>query len=292
MCDYPGDQKPSLPKKPEWLKIKLPNTDHYAQLKSKLRKYHLHTICESGNCPNQGECWAAGTATFMILGNTCTRNCLFCNVNHGKPEPPEPEEAIRVAMAVQELGIRHCVLTSVTRDDLKDEGAGLWAATIRAVKDQVPGVSIEALIPDFHARPELIMMVAESGPEVISHNLETVRRLSPEIRPAADYDRSLQVLTILSESGYRAKTGLMAGLGETDEEINESIEDIYRTGTRILTIGQYLRPGKENLPPDRYVEPLQFNRYRQYAIDLGFKHVESAPLVRSSYHAEKHISPS
>jgi lipoyl synthase len=287
-----NEGKPKILRKPEWLRIKLPGTDEYAFLKDHLKRHHLHTICESGNCPNMGECWAAGTATFMILGNICTRNCRFCSVEKGNPLPPDADEPNRIANAVRELGIKHCVLTSVTRDDLDDGGAGIWAETIRLIKEIIPGITIEALIPDFHGNETAIQKLIDSNPDVISHNLETVKRLTPLIRIKARYETSLKVIQFLSANGVRTKSGLMLGLGETDDELFESIEDLYNNGCQVLTMGQYLQPTKSNFPVERYINPDRFEEYKAFALSIGFQQVESNPLVRSSYHAEKHIKNS
>ena len=278
-------------RKPEWLRIKLPSTEQYSYIKSNLKRHGLHTICESGNCPNQGECWAARTATFMILGDVCTRNCRFCAVNTGKALTADPGEPARIAEAVAELGIRHCVLTSVTRDDLDDGGAALWAATIRAVKEKCPGTTVEALIPDMMGNSEDLATIIAAGADVIAHNIETVRRMTPLIRIKAKYDTSLYVLKVLADAGVRTKSGIMVGLGETDEEVQECIRDLKTAGCSILTIGQYLQPTRENVPVQRYVSPDTFDEYKAYAKEAGIAFVESGPLVRSSYHAEKFADP-
>lgn len=274
-------------RKPEWLRIKLPSATEYSHVKAHLNKHHLHTICESGNCPNQGECWAAKTATFMILGDVCTRNCRFCGVTSGKPLMADLQEPERLALAVKELEIKHCVLTSVTRDDLDDGGATIWAATINAIRKTSPATTIEALIPDFSGKGTLLQVILDAKPEVVAHNVETVERLSPIIRIKAQYQRSLAVLNYLSSNGARTKSGIMVGLGETDEEVGQCIIDIAQSGCSILTIGQYLQPSRDHHPVDRYVEPAQFLIYKELAISAGIKYVESGPLVRSSYHAEK-----
>lgn len=279
------DQTPL--RKPDWLRIKLPRAEEYSFVKERLSRLHLHTICESGNCPNQGECWAARTATFMILGNSCTRNCRFCAVDKGHPEFPDPDEPAHLAKAVQELGIKHCVLTSVTRDDLADGGAAHWAAVIRAVKQHV--LSVEALIPDMEGREEALQVVVDAAPDIIAHNIETVRRLSPIVRIKARYDCSLGVIRYLSGRGVQSKSGLMVGLGETDEEVRETLRDLADAGCRIVTIGQYLQPSRRNHDVHRYVTPEQFEEYKRYALQCGIQHAESGPLVRSSYHAEKFV---
>ncbi len=277
-------------RKPEWLRIKLPSAEQYSYVKEHLERHHLHTICESGNCPNQGECWAAKTATFMILGNICTRNCRFCGVNSGVPEGTDSNEPERLALAVKELGIKHCVLTSVTRDDLEDGGADIWAQTILAIKALSPATTIEALIPDFQEKRSSLEQIISAAPEVIAHNIETVERLSPEIRIKAQYRRSLSVLKFFADHGCRTKSGIMVGLGETDDEVRECIQDLTTAGCSILTIGQYLQPSREHHPVHRYVDPSQFAEYKDFALGVGIRFVESGPLVRSSYHAEKFAS--
>ncbi len=276
-------------RKPDWLKIKLPQSDKFTQVNKLVSEHNLHTICVSGKCPNMGECWDAGTATFMILGDICTRACKFCNVITGKPKPVDWNEPMNVAKAVQKLKLTHCVLTSVDRDDLPDKGSKLWAAVVKAVKQVNPVVTIETLIPDFDGKPELIHEVINAKPDVISHNLETVRRLTPEIRSRAKYDTSLQVLKIISDSGIIVKSGIMLGLGETKEEILETMDDLLAVGCKVLTIGQYLQPSTDNIAVVEYVHPKDFEFYKREGLKKGFKFVESSPLVRSSYHAEKHV---
>ncbi len=276
-------------RKPEWLRIRLTKAQDYSILREVLERGQLHTICESGACPNKGECWGAGTATFMILGDICTRNCRFCNVKTGKPLPADPGEPERVASAVSSMQVKHCVLTSVDRDDLPDGGAGIWAETIKAVKAASPGTTIEALIPDFKGSKQDIQKVIEAGPEVISHNLETVKRLTSEVRLYANYQTSLEVIEFIASSGTRAKSGIMLGLGETEEEIFETMDDLLRAGCQVLTLGQYLQPTRRHLPVQKYVHPDDFKRYGEIARKKGFRFVESDPLVRSSYHAEKHL---
>ncbi|MFN3557307.1 MAG: lipoyl synthase [Bacteroidales bacterium] len=283
-----SDSTPYL-KKPQWLRIQLPNAEEYSKVKGVLNEQHLHTICESGACPNKGECWSAGTATFMILGNICTRNCRFCNVTTGKPLAVDPLEPQRIAEAVLKMRVKHCVLTSVDRDDLPDGGAGIWADTIKAVKSASPATTIEALIPDFKGRKEDVQKVIEANPQVISHNLETVRRLTPEVRTFARYETSLEVIRQISASGIRSKSGIMLGLGETEQEIFETMDDLLAAGCQVMTIGQYLQPSARNLRVQKYVSPVDFQRYGEIARQKGFLFVESAPLVRSSYHAEKHV---
>jgi len=275
--------------KPDWLKVRVPAGKEYLGVREIVNRHKLHTICTSGNCPNMYDCWERGTATLMILGDVCTRSCRFCNVKTGKPAPADTGEPERVAESVRLMGLKHCVLTSVDRDDMKDGGAGLWAATIRAVKEKNPGTTIEALIPDFQGKKELIHTVIDAGPEVISHNLETVRRLTPEVRSVASYDRSLMVIRTIAEAGIRAKSGIMTGLGETEEEILEAMDDLRLAGCEVFTLGQYLCPGKDHLPVASFTTPEQFEAFRKAGLEKGFTHVESQPLVRSSYKAEKHV---
>ncbi|MDR4989377.1 MAG: lipoyl synthase [Bacteroidales bacterium] len=278
-------------KKPPWLRRQLTNAYDYRKVKGNLDTAALHTICESGACPNKGECWGAGTATFMILGDICTRSCRFCNVKTGKPLPPNPGEPENVARMVKEMNIRHCVITSVDRDDLPDGGAAHWAHTLKAIKKLSPDTTIEALIPDFKGKTADIKTVMDARPEVISHNLETVRRLTREVRVYANYETSLQVLNyIAGNSNIRTKSGIMLGLGETEEEILETMDDLLMVNTKVITIGQYLQPTIRHLPVKKYIHPDDFERYASIARAKGFLYVESAPLVRSSYHAEKHVS--
>ena len=276
-------------KKPEWLKIRLRGNEHFAETKRIVESHCLHTICTSGKCPNMGECWSRGTATFMIAGEICTRSCRFCNTLTGKPLPLDPQEPGRVAESVRLMQLKHAVVTSVDRDDLPDLGAGHWAATIREIKAVNPGTSLEVLIPDFQGRLDLVDLVIDAHPEIISHNMETVRRISPTVRSAAKYETSLAVLRHIAERGVTAKTGIMVGLGETEEEVWGLMDDVLNQGVRILTIGQYLQPSRKNIPVSEYIHPDQFAAYREKALEKGFRHVESAPLVRSSYHAEKHV---
>ena len=276
-------------KKPEWLKIRLRGNEYFAETKRIVESHCLHTICTSGKCPNMGECWSRRTATFMIAGEICTRSCRFCNTLTGKPLPLDPREPGRVAESVRLMQLKHAVVTSVDRDDLPDLGAGHWAATIREIKAVNPGTSLEVLIPDFQGRLDLVDLVIDAHPEIISHNMETVRRISPTVRSAAKYETSLAVLRHIAERGVTAKTGIMVGLGETEEEVWELMDDVLNQGVRILTIGQYLQPSRKNIPVSEYIHPDQFAAYREKALEKGFRHVESAPLVRSSYHAEKHV---
>ncbi len=277
-------------RKPDWLKIKLPMGDLSRQVQDTIRDNGLHTICTSGRCPNQGECWGCGTATFMIGGDICTRACRYCNVTTGKPLPLDPGEPQRVAESVKSLKIKHVVLTSVDRDDLPDLGAAHWAAVIRAVKTFNPSVTMEVLIPDFQGRTELIDQVIAEKPEVISHNMETVRRLTPSIRSRATYEGSLKVLRHVADSGITTKSGIMLGLGETREEILAVMDDLLQVGCRVMTIGQYLRPTLKNVEVQEYVTPETFAEYARIGKEKGFRFVESGPLVRSSYHAERHVS--
>jgi lipoic acid synthetase len=276
--------------KPEWLKIQLPNTSDYNWMNKTIRDNQLHTICTSGKCPNAAECWSQGTATFMILGNICTRACKFCNVTTGKPLPADINEPLKVARSIQIMKLKHAVITSVDRDDLEDGGASIWADTILKVKELNPGLTMEVLIPDFNGLEPLIKQVIDAKPEVISHNLETVRRLTPVIRTKAKYDLSLRVLRYIASQGDIAKSGIMLGLGETPEEIYQTMDDLLEAGVKVMTIGQYLQPSKENLPVLEYITPETFATYREVGLSKGFSFVESSPLVRSSYHAAEHIN--
>ncbi|NLJ07718.1 MAG: lipoyl synthase [Sphingobacteriales bacterium] len=272
-------------RKPDWLKVPLARDKKYIELKSIVKKNQLHTICESGNCPNMGECWNAGTATFMILGELCTRKCRFCDVKPGKPLPPNPEEPQKVAEAVRLLNLKHCVLTSVTRDDLPDYGAKHWAETIRAVKEKNPGITIEALIPDMHDRNDLLEIIAAEKPEIISHNIETIKRLYRVVRPQSNYERILRQLKKIRETGCISKSGFMLGMGETIDEVKELMNDLLRFEVEIITIGQYLPPSPVHFPLHEYVHPDVFKELKIYGEQLGFRKVVSAPLVRSSYHS-------
>lgn len=276
---------------PEWMRMssRLDQDENYQAIRKLVDDNHLHTICTSGNCQNIGECWRAGTATFMILGNICTRACRFCGVPTGKPLPPDESEPQRIAESVKTMGLRHAVITSVDRDDLPDKGATCWAQTIRAVKELNPGITMETLIPDFDGIPELIAQVIDAGPEVISHNLETVARLTPQIRSRAKYQTSLKVIKQIAQSGLVAKSGIMLGLGETREEILETMDDLRAVGCTVLTIGQYLQPTRDHMPVSEWITPEEFKFYEEAGLKKGFRHVESSPLVRSSYHAEKHV---
>lgn len=274
-------------RKPDWLKIRLQGNEQFRRTKEIVESHCLHTICTSGKCPNQGECWSRGTATFMIAGDICTRSCRFCNTLTGKPRPLNPDEPAQVAESIRLMKLRHAVVTSVDRDDLPDLGAQHWVQTIRCIKEVNPQTTLEVLIPDFQGRTELVDQVIDAAPEVISHNLETVRRLTPQVRSAARYEVSLSVLKRIAERGLCAKTGIMVGLGETAAEVEELMDDARGVGVSALTIGQYLQPSRKNLPVTAYVTPAQFEAYRETALSKGFRSVESAPLVRSSYHAER-----
>ncbi len=276
-------------KKPKWLRVKLPTGENYRTVRSLVDQHKLHTICESGSCPNMGECWGEGTATFMILGNICTRSCGFCAVQTGKPEEVDEFEPGRVANSVKIMGVKHAVVTSVDRDDLKDGGSEIWAQTVRAIRQQSPGTTLETLIPDFAGKWENLQVLIEVAPEIVSHNLETVRRLTKQVRIQAKYDRSLEVLFRLKKGGMRTKSGVMLGLGETEDEVIETMQDLRSVGVDILTLGQYLQPTPKHLPVVEFIEPSQFEKYRVLGLEMGFRFVESGPLVRSSYHAEKHL---
>ncbi len=279
----------SFRRKPEWLKIKLPRGFKASQVVEMLNERHIHTICSSGMCPNRAECWGNGTATFMLCGAVCTRNCRFCNVTGGKPGPLDPQEIEDIVRSVKELKLKHVVITSVTRDDLPDGGARHWATMIRRLHEECPGVTMEVLIPDMQGRTDLLDIILDEHPDVISHNLETVHRLTPEVRRVATYDRSLQVLEYLARKGANTKSGIMLGLGETEEEVLQAMDDLRAVGCRIMTIGQYLQPSKLHYPVQDYIHPDKFEEYRLKGIEKGFAHIESAPMVRSSYHAEKHV---
>lgn len=274
---------------PRWMKSPLPKGENYSKVKRLIADHHLNTICTSGNCPNKGECWNAGTASFMILGDKCTRNCRFCYVINDIPEPVDWLEPLRLAKTIRTLGLKHCVITSVTRDDLADGGAEFWAATIRKIKELNPETTIETLIPDFNADPELIGKVIDAAPDVISHNMETVRRLTPKVRSTARYDRSLEVIRVIAEAGIVPKSGIMVGLGETEQEVLQAMDDLRAAGCKVLTIGQYLRPDSNLLPVQEYIQPETFEMYRTEGMKRGFSFVESSPMVRSSYHAERHV---
>ncbi len=276
-------------KKPDWLRVKLPTGEGYRKVRNLVDKHKLHTICESGNCPNMGECWGAGTATFMILGNICTRSCGFCAVATGRPGKVDLNEPERVAESVFLMEVKHCVITSVDRDDLPDGGAGIWAETIRAIRKRSPDTKFETLIPDFAGKWDNLAIVLREKPDVLSHNLETVKRLTKKVRIQAKYDRSLEVLIRSKEAGLRTKSGIMVGLGETENEVFETLEDLKSARVDVVTIGQYLQPTAKHLPVHEFVHPDKFALYRRVGLSMGFSVVESGPLVRSSYHAENHV---
>jgi lipoyl synthase len=277
-------------RKPEWLKSKIPSGKEYRLVREIVEDNKLHTICTSGHCPNMDECWGRGTATLMILGDICTRSCGFCNVKTGRPLPVDIKEPLRVAKSVKLMKLKHCVLTSVDRDDLDDLGSEIWINTVKAIKKKCPETTIETLIPDFDGIPELISNVCKAGQEVVSHNLETVRRITPWARSRAKYDVSLSTLKLISKTGVVTKSGIMVGLGETYAEVIETLEDMRKSGVNVVTIGQYLQPTKKHLMVKEYVTPEMFKAYEKAGLDMGFRFVESSPLVRSSYRAEKHVS--
>lgn len=291
MSNKVAKKKKSRISKPEWLKIQLPSGNKSSEVLKNVNEHNLHTICQSGNCPNQGECWGEKTATLMILGNVCTRSCQFCNVATGKPEAVDIMEPLRVAESVKLMGLKHAVITSVDRDDLKDGGAKVWAATVRMIRRLNPETTLETLIPDFQGKWENLQQVIDVAPEVVSHNLETVERLSRAVRVQAQYKRSLEVLDRLKKGGIsRTKSGLMLGLGETEAEIIETMEMLRQVDCDVLTLGQYLQPTKNHLAVKEYIHPKQFDKLREIGLEMGFKFVESGPLVRSSYRAERHIA--
>jgi len=275
--------------KPDWLRVKLPTGKEYAEVRKIVSTHKLHTICESGNCPNMGECWGAGTATFMILGNVCTRSCGFCNVSTGKPKAVDLQEPERIAESVRLMNVKHCVITSVDRDDLKDGGSTIWAETVMAIRRVSPQTKFETLIPDFQGKWENLQRIIDVHPDMVSHNTETVRRLTKQVRIQAKYDRSLEVLKRLKAAGLNTKSGIMLGLGETEQEIYETMDDLRAVGCDVLTIGQYLQPTPKHLPVKEFIRPEIFEKYKSEGLKKGFRFVESSPLVRSSYHAEKHI---
>lgn len=278
-------------KKPDWLRVKLPLGDNYKHVRGLVDHHKLHTICESGNCPNMGECWGAGTATFMILGNICTRSCGFCAVATGRPDPVDWDEPQRVAEAIHLMKVKHAVITSVDRDEIPDGGSIIWYNTIKAVKTLNPETTLETLIPDFKGQKENILRVAEAAPEVISHNIETVERLTRQVRIQAKYWRSMEVIKTLKEAGIRTKSGIMLGLGERKEEVIQTLRNLRDNGCDVVTIGQYLQPTSRHLPVERFVHPDEFAEYRDLGYEMGLDYVESGPLVRSSYHSEKHVFP-
>ena len=275
--------------KPKWLRVKLPTGKEYKEVREIVSEHKLHTICESGHCPNMGECWGGGTATFMILGNICTRSCGFCNVATGKPLEVDVFEPGRVAKSVKLMGIKHAVITSVDRDDLADGGSEIWAQTVRAIRQQSPGTTLETLIPDFAGKWENLMPIIQVAPEIVSHNLETVRRMTKEVRIQAKYDRSLEVLRRLRKAGIKTKSGIMMGLGETVDEVIEAMDDLRSVDCQVLTLGQYLQPSPKHLPVAEFIHPDVFTELKTIGLEKGFRFVESGPLVRSSYHAEKHL---
>ncbi len=277
--------------KPKWLRVKLPTGKKYTQLRGLVDKYDLHTICTSGSCPNMGECWGEGTATFMILGNVCTRSCGFCGVKTGRPEDVDWAEPEKVARSIKIMGIKHAVITSVDRDDIKDMGSIIWAETVKAIRRMNPTTTLETLIPDFQGIERHLDRIIEVSPEVVSHNVETVKRLTREVRIQAKYERSLAVLLYLRENGInRTKSGIMLGLGELEEEVIETMEDLRKAKVDVVTIGQYLQPTKKHLPVQQFILPEQFKKYEELGKKMGFRHVESGALVRSSYKAHKHIN--
>ncbi len=286
-----SSQAGGKPKKPDWLRVKLPIGENYKHVRGLVDTHKLHTICESGNCPNMGECWGEGTATFMILGNICTRSCGFCAVATGRPDAVDWDEPQRVAEAIHLMKVRHAVITSVDRDELKDGGSTIWHNTIKAVKALNPHTTLETLIPDFKGQKENIQPVIEAAPEVVSHNIETVERLTRQVRIQAKYWRSMEVLRTLKEGGMRTKSGIMLGLGEKREEVIQSMHDLRNSGVDVITLGQYLQPSKKHLSVVRFVHPDEFAEYRDLGYSIGFDYVESGPLVRSSYHSDKHVIP-
>ena len=290
MSETTTTQAPARTPKPKWLRVKLPTGKKYTELRGLVDKYELHTICTSGSCPNMGECWGEGTATFMILGNICTRSCGFCGVQTGRPDTVDWAEPEKVARSIKIMSIKHAVITSVDRDDLPDQGTIIWTETVKAIRRMNPNTTLETLIPDFQGRADLLDRIVEVAPEVVSHNMETVRRLTREVRIQAKYDRSLEALKHLKKQGvHRTKSGLMLGLGETEEEVIASMEDLRNAKVDIITLGQYLQPSKKHLPVADFITPEQFKKYEVLGKEMGFRHVESGALVRSSYKAHKHI---
>jgi len=287
--DTPTDKKEFRQGKPKWLRVKLPTGESYKKVRKLVSKHKLHTICESGNCPNMGECWGEGTATFMILGNICTRSCGFCAVATGKPQAVDWSEPERVARSVKLMGVKHAVVTSVDRDDLKDGGSIIWTDTVKAIRRVSPTTTMETLIPDFKGNMGQVQRIIDVAPEVVSHNMETVKRLTRSVRIQARYERSLSVLKYLKQGGMRTKTGIMLGLGETEGEVIEAMKDLVAVGLDVLTLGQYLQPTPKHLPVLDFVTPEQFAKYKEIGLKLGIQYVESGPLVRSSYKAEKHL---
>ncbi len=282
-------EEPKFKPKPDWLRVKLPTGKEFAKVLELVSTHKLHTICQSGRCPNMAECWGAGTATFMILGNVCTRSCGFCNVATGRPLPVDLKEPERVAESVRLMNIKHCVITSVDRDDLKDGGSIIWVETINAIRRVNPQTKFETLIPDFQGKWENLQRIIDAHPDIVSHNTETVRRLTKQVRIQAKYDRSIEVLKRLKDAGMKTKSGIMLGLGETEQEIYETMDDLRAVGCDVLTLGQYLQPSAKHLPVVEFIHPEVFAKYKVIGLEKGFRYVESGPLVRSSYHAEKHI---
>ncbi|MBS1762031.1 MAG: lipoyl synthase [Bacteroidetes bacterium] len=289
-CSTQNDQQVQI-KKPDWLRVKLPIGEEYKHVRNLVDTHKLHTICESGNCPNMGECWGAGTATFMILGNICTRSCGFCAVATGRPDPVDWDEPQRVAEAIHLMKVKHAVITSVDRDELKDGGSIIWQNTIRAVKALNPETTLETLIPDFKANKENIQRIIDAAPEVVSHNIETTEKLTRQVRVQAKYHQSLETLKILKAGGMRTKSGIMLGLGEEKDDVVKTIKDLAECKVDVITIGQYLQPSKKHLQVQRFIHPDEFAEYREIGYNLGIDYVESGPLVRSSYHSEKHVIP-
>ncbi len=290
MIDLPVVDSPEKRRKPDWLRVKLPVGENYAKVRKLVDQHKLHTICESGNCPNMGECWGEGTATFMILGNVCTRSCTFCAVATGRPPEYDEEEPKRVAEAIRLMGVKHAVITSVNRDELKDRGAEIWYQTVVETKKQSPETTIETLIPDVKGNWEALYRMIEGGQEVVSHNMETVESLYRRVRPQAKYARSLEQTKLTKEAGKRTKSGIMLGLGETDEEVYKAMDDLVEHGLDILTLGQYLQPTKRHIEVAQFVHPDKFEHFKEAGLARGLKYVESGPLVRSSYHAERHVN--
>ncbi len=290
MIELPVVEKTANKRKPEWLRVKLPIGPEYAQVRRIVDQHKLHTICESGNCPNMGECWGAGTATFMILGNVCTRSCTFCAVATGRPPEYDEQEPQRVSEAIHTMGVKHAVITSVNRDELKDRGAEIWYQTVRMVKELSPQTTIETLIPDVKGNWEALERMIEGGQEVVSHNMETVENLYRRVRPQARYHRSLEQIQRTFSAGHRTKSGVMLGLGETDEQVFKVMDDLVSNGLHILTLGQYLQPTKMHIEVAEYVHPDKFAFFKEEGLKRGLKYVESGPLVRSSYHAERHVN--
>ncbi|MEM6737883.1 MAG: lipoyl synthase [Bacteroidota bacterium] len=290
MIDLPVIEKPERKKKPNWLRVKLPVGENYSKVRKLVDKHKLHTICESGNCPNMGECWGEGTATFMILGNVCTRSCTFCAVATGRPPEYDKEEPKRVAEAIKLMKVKHAVITSVNRDELKDRGAEIWYHTVIETKSASPETTIETLIPDVKGNWKALYRMIEGGQEVVSHNMETVESLYRRVRPQAKYNRSLEQIKRIKEAGKRTKSGIMLGLGEKDEEVYKAMDDLVAHGLHILTLGQYLQPTKRHIEVAEFIHPDKFDHFREEGLERGLKYVESGPLVRSSYHAERHVN--